>query len=131
MVTSKSLGIELIVNDLDRAVSLFVELLGFELHTRAPSKQVAGEVAVVTDGRIAITLLHPTTDGSAPVLPDRTPRLSQLIFGADTDSLDQVAEAVVEAGLSVTPTDQGFYVSPESIAGVLGFDAAVVVTTEA
>ena len=128
MNTRDFLGLELVVDDLDRAVTVFVELLGFELHSRAPSEQVAGDVAVVTDGRIAITLLHPTTDGSGPILPDRTPRLSQLIFGSGQGSSDEVAEAVVEAGLSVTPTAHGFYVTPESIAGALGLETAIVVT---
>lgn len=125
------LGIELIVTDIDRAVALFVDLLGFEVHQRGDSELVAGEIAVVTDGHIAITLLEPTTEGTAPILPDRTPRLSQLILGADAAELDEVTEAIVEAGLALTPTSNGFYLKPEGVGGVLGIETAVVVTTEA
>ncbi len=124
------LGLELIVDDLDRAVTLFVDLLGFELHQRGEAGVVAGQSAVVTDGRIAVTLLHPTTDGEARILPDRTPRLSQFIFGTSADTLDEVAGPIIEAGLAVTPTGGGFYLKPEAISGVLGIETAVVMTTD-
>ena len=124
------LGIELIVADIDRALALFVDLLGFEVHQRGASDLVAGEIAVVTDGAVAITLLAPTTQGTAPILPDRAPRLSQLILGADPARLDEVTEAIVEAGLAVTPTSSGFYLKPEGIGGGLGIETAVVVTAD-
>lgn len=124
------LGLELIVDDLDRAVALFVDLLGFSVHQRTSAGKVAGEIAIVTDGQIAITLLRPTTEASAPILPDRSPRLSQLIFGTDTDGIDLVGGAIVESGLALTPTGHGFFVSPEAISGVLGFETAVVVTVD-
>jgi catechol 2,3-dioxygenase-like lactoylglutathione lyase family enzyme len=124
------LGLELIVDDLDRAVALFVDMLGFELHERGESGVVAGETAIVTDGRVALTLLHPTTAGEARILPDRTPRLSQLIFGTDRATLDDVAGPMIEAGLALTPTQGGFYLKPEAVSGVLGFETAVVMTTD-
>jgi catechol 2,3-dioxygenase-like lactoylglutathione lyase family enzyme len=125
------LGIELIVADIDRALVLFVDLLGFEVHQRGASSLVAGEIAVVTDGRIAITLLEPTTEGTAQILPDRSPRLSQLILGADPAELDEITEAIVEAGIAMTPTSNGFFLKPEGISGILGIETAVVVTAEA
>ncbi len=125
------LGLELIVEDLERALALFVDLLDFEVHQRGVSDSVSGKIAIVTDGRIALTLLEPTTEGDAPILPDRTPRLSQLIMGADPEQLDGVTEAMVEAGLAVTPTDSGFYLKPEAVGGVLGVETAVVVTSDA
>ncbi len=124
------LGFELIVADLDRALALFVDLFGFEVHQRGSSDLVAGDMAIVTDGRFAITLLQPTTEGDAPILPDRTPRLSQLVLGAGTVAIDHVTEAVVESGLAITPTSRGFFMKPESIAGVLGIETAIVVTTD-
>lgn len=124
------LGLEMIVDDLDRSVALFVDLLGFELHDRRRSEIVAGDVAVVTDGRLAITLLQPTTAGDAPILADRTPRLSQFVLGADSGDIDRRIEPIVEAGLTVSPTANGFYVTPESVAGALGIDTAIVVTSE-
>lgn len=125
------LGLELIVTDIERSLAMFVDLLGFDLHERGGTEVVAGKVAVVTDGRFAITLLEPTTDGDAPILPDRTPRLSQLILGADGESMDQHVAAIVEAGLAVAPTSRGFYVKPEAVAGVLGIETAIVVTSDA
>ncbi len=109
---------------------MFVDLLGFELHQRGQSGVVAGETAVVTDGRIALTLLHPTTEGEARILPDRAPRLSQIIFGTERAALDDVAGPMIEAGLALTPTQSGFYIKPEAISGVLGFETAVVMTTD-
>jgi len=88
---------------------------------------VAGEMAVVTDGRIAVTLLQPATDGGGTVLSDRTPRLSQLIFGAAADALTTSRDAALDAGLSVTPSNNGFFIIPEVIEGVLGLETAVVV----
>jgi catechol 2,3-dioxygenase-like lactoylglutathione lyase family enzyme len=122
-------GFELIVDDLDRAIALFVDVLGFQLHSQGPFALFAGHMAVVTDGGIAITLLQPTTTaGDQPVLPDRTPRLSQIVLGtADGSGID--VDAVVESGLAVTPTADGFYLTPESVGGALGIEVAVVVVS--
>ncbi len=124
------LGFELIVADLDRAVALFVDLFGFQLHERGASSLVTGDLAIVTDGRIAITLLKPTTEGTASILADRTPRFSQLILAVAPDDVDEMAGAFVEAGLGITPANHGFYVKPEAIAGALGIETAVVVTSD-
>lgn len=130
MTSSILLGLEIIVDDLDRAVSLFVDLLGFEVHQRGPAERVAGNAAVVTDGRIAVTLLHPDTSGGNPILPDRSPRLSQVILGTESGSIDELTEAVVEAGLAVTPVAGGFYLTPESVSGALGIETAIVMTSD-
>jgi catechol 2,3-dioxygenase-like lactoylglutathione lyase family enzyme len=121
------LGLELIVDDVERAVAVFVDLLGFELQHRGRFELFAGEVALVTDGAITVTLLQPTTDGDEPVLPDRTPRLSQLIVGNAPGNPAQDLDRVVDMGLSVAPTTSGFYVTPESTKGALGLETAIVV----
>ena len=123
------LGLELIVDDIDRAIALFTDVLGFELHERGRFGLFAGEIAIVTDGSIAITLLQPTTDGDGKVLPDRSPRLSQIVLGAVSDLSESRIESVVESGLAVTPTADGFYLTPESIAGALGIETAIVVVS--
>ena len=126
---AKVLGLELIVDDIERATALFTEVLGFELYERARFELFAGEMAVVTDGTIAITLLQPTTDGDQPVLPDRTPRLSQIVLAGRSGALE-ANRALIESGLSITPTPQGFYLTPESVAGALGIETAIVVVSD-
>jgi catechol 2,3-dioxygenase-like lactoylglutathione lyase family enzyme len=126
---TRVLGLELIVDDIERATALFTEVLGFELYERGKFELFAGEMAVVTDGSIAITLLQPTTDGDQPVLPDRTPRLSQIVLAGRTDA-SEANRALIESGLSVTPTSQGFYLTPESVAGALGIETAIVVVSD-
>ena len=116
----------MIVPDLERALSLFVDLLGFEIHDQFPSALVAGEIAIVTDGHLAVTLLHPAVEGEKRILPDRTPRVSQIVF-AHPQPAELMAETI-EAGIATVPTDSGFFLSPGSVAGVLGVEAAIVVT---
>lgn len=123
------LGLELIVDDIERAIALFTGVLGFELYERGEFALFAGEMAVVTDGVIAITLLQPTTDGDRPVLPDRSPRLSQIVLAAPSGSSGPEVGLVVESGLSISPTPQGFYLTPESVAGALGIATAIVVVS--
>lgn len=139
-------GIELLVDDLDRAVALWTDVLGFDLAERGPALHVAGQVAVVTDGHLAVTLLEPAAAGPGPVLADRTPRLTQIVLTGSAPSGDpegsagsagsegpdgpgdRAGERAVEAGFSVVPTADGFYLAPETVAGALGAEVAVVVT---
>lgn len=125
---SRVLGLELIVDDIERATALFTEVLGFELYERGRFELFAGEMAVVTDGAVAITLLQPTTDGGQPVLPDRTPRLSQIVLAGRSDAAE-ANRALIESGLAITPTPRGFYLTPESVAGALGIETAIVVVS--
>lgn len=122
------IGLELIVDDLDRALALFTDALGWSLAHRGPSATVVGEMAVVTDRSVAITLLRPADRGPGSVLADRSPRLSQLILGASPEVLERHAGAASELGLSVVPSDGGFFVTPESVVGALGQEVAIVVT---
>lgn len=127
--TARVLGLELIVEDINRATSLFVDVLGFELQQQGRFDLFAGEMAVVTDGQIGITLLQPTTDGDEPVLADRAPRLSQIVIGTAPGTAPTASQRVAESGLSVAPTSSGFYVTPESIKGALGIETAIVVVS--
>lgn len=120
------LGFELLVADLDRAVELFVDVLGLELSSRGAAPMVDGELAVVSDGTIAITLLAaaPASDDPRRV---HEPRLTQIVL-ADADAEGRRATALA-AGLGVADLDVGFFVTPESADGALGQPVAVVVTT--
>lgn len=119
-------GLELLVPDLDDALAFFVEQVGFAVAHRGPSPEVAGEIAVLDAGPVALTLIQPL-DGPAAPIPDQSPRLTQLMISADEPSL--LAERVLDAGLPVETVDATtMFVPPLAMQGVLGFRAAVVVT---
>lgn len=119
------LGFELLVADLDRAVELFVDVLGLELVSRTPAPAVDGEMAVVSDGTTAITLL-----AAAVALDDprrlHEPRLTQIVLG--DPGLSERRSQVLGAGLGITDLAAGFFVTPDAAAGALGQPVAVVVT---
>lgn len=123
-----AIGIELIVEDLDRAIELFVEVMGCGLLSREPSTMVHGEVAIVDAGPIVISLLAPATSGEGAILADRAPRLSQIIFGtADAGVTVAAFDRAVNAGLAVSNLQDGrFHVTPESATGALGQPVAIV-----
>jgi catechol 2,3-dioxygenase-like lactoylglutathione lyase family enzyme len=124
------LGIELIVDDLDRAIELFTDVLGCPLLSRGASTLVAGETAAIDLGSIVVNLLAPDSVGEGTVLAERTPRFSQFILSQVVSR--GVAEArtrSVERGLAVVPLDAtNFYLTPESVEGALGQAVAVIVT---
>lgn len=119
-------GLEVLVDDLDRAVALWVDVMGFELADGGPSPHIEGRLAIVSDGRFAVTLLEPADAGPGTVLADRTPRLSQIVLTSPNP--DAIAGRAVEIGLSVVPTAAGFFLAPEAVAGALGAEVAIVVT---
>jgi catechol 2,3-dioxygenase-like lactoylglutathione lyase family enzyme len=125
-----AIGIELVVDDLDRALELFGTLLGLPVVSSGPAALVAGRVAVLDAGTVAITLLEPADDGPGPLLPDRTPRLTQLILGVpDTADVAALAGRLVGAGLAIgSDGDRTCYVLPQEVAAMLGQHVAVVTT---
>jgi catechol 2,3-dioxygenase-like lactoylglutathione lyase family enzyme len=123
------LGLEMVVDDLDRALALLVDVLGLELVSRAPSELVEGETAVIDCGSVAITLLAPAAHGPGPVLGNRDPRVSQLVFGVPgAESVERLQHEMAESGLAIAPAGSaGFFATPESMVGALGMPTAVVV----
>lgn len=124
-------GIELIVDDLDRSLALWTDVLGFDEVSRGASEVVVGELAIVTDGRLAITLLRPADAGDGHLLSDRAPRLTQLVLAAGSTAMDDCGHRATESGLSVVPTASGFYLAPEAVEGALGLELAIVMTGHA
>lgn len=122
------LGIEIVVGDLDRAVAFFADVLGLEVVQRGPSGLVEADTAVIDAGTVAITLLAPKDHGPGRLLPNREPRVSQLVLGAPPqDGVAGLRARLVEAGLAVVPVDdESFYVTPEAVSGALGIAAAIV-----
>ncbi len=124
-----AIGIELVVEDLDRAIELFGGVLGCPVSAPSESTIVVGRMAVVDAGGIAITLLEPADSGPGTLLSDRTPRLSQIVFGAaGSADVRSAHDTAIESGLAVVPFGNGFHLSPESLKGALGQLVAVVVT---
>ena len=124
------LGLELIVDDLDRAVEMFTAIIGCSLVHRGPSTFVSGEVAMIDAGAVMITLLHPASSGPGRILAERTPRLTQLVFGTESaDALDLVRERATEAGVATAASGAGrFHVTAECAQGALGLAVALSVT---
>lgn len=117
--------------DLERSLELFCGVLGFELLQRGPSDHVAGEFATVDSGTVVLTLLAPASSGEGALLAERTPRLAQLVVGANgVEATTAALDRTVRAGLSAVPSsDARFHITPEAIDGALGLPVAVVVTT--
>jgi catechol 2,3-dioxygenase-like lactoylglutathione lyase family enzyme len=127
------LGIELVVDDLDRAVEMFTDVVGCELISRGPSQLITGEMAVIDAGAFVISLLCPAASGPGTILSERTPRLSQIMFGsADSSVVDAARERSIEAGAATSDGGEGrFHLTPECVEGALGIPVALVVTTVA
>jgi len=126
----KLVGFELIVEQIDTALSLFVDAFGLELVERRSSIDPAGEVAVVAAGDAAISLLQPADAGPGHVLPDREPRLSQIVLSVEAGQSVELAEKIAEQGLTAQRIDaRRFFVTPAATEGLLGLTTAIVVTT--
>lgn len=122
-------GVELIVAELDDALALFVDALGLELVERRASTDPVGELAIVAAGDAVITLLAPSDKGPGFVLPERVPRLSQIVLATPSADVAELASRVTEAGVPVqTTSDTSFFVTPSGCRGALGVKTAVVVT---
>lgn len=122
---AKLVGLELIVRRIDLVLDVFVSGLGWTVAYDGPAAEVPGRAVVLDAGEIAVTLLEPADHGDG-VLPDRTPRLSQLVVG-DADAGSVVA-SLTELGI---PTHGAGphrrFVPPEAVEGLLGFETALMI----
>jgi hypothetical protein len=126
---TRLLSVELIVESVDRAIEILVGCCGFELLERVETTEPAGIRAMVDVGSTILTLLEPSPHGPGVVLPDRSPRLSQLVFGGAGDTIASIDERCEAAGLaSERLPGQGWYLTKEGVAGVLGVSTALVFT---
>lgn len=116
------------MDDLDRATAFFNDVLGMPIVSRGPSEVIEGETATLDAGPVAITLLAPRSHGPGPVLPNRQPRVSQLVLGAHGETrISSLQAELAEAGLPIVPVDgAGFFITPEAALGALGIATAVV-----
>jgi catechol 2,3-dioxygenase-like lactoylglutathione lyase family enzyme len=128
-VRGNLLSVEIVVESLNRAVEFLVDYLGCELVERVNSADPAGERALIDAGQIYISLLQPSSHGPGPVTTNQTPRLSQLVFGADRLALDSLRSRSGLGGLSITALpNYGLLVGAQTVAGALGVETAIVVT---
>lgn len=129
MSTPKLVAIEIIVHDISAALALFCDAMGLELVERFANTDPVGEMAIVATGDLALTLFEPSASGPGYVLPKREPRLSQLVFAVEPGALAGAAAGLGEAGIATQPVgDTRCYVPPASTAGLLGLQAAIVIT---
>lgn len=122
-------SIELVVDDLDRALELFGGALGLEVLSRGPAAHVTGRTATIDGGGCLITLLEPASSGEGTILADRVPRLSQIVMGAGPLEVPRWRDETIRSGLAcVALPGGGYFVSPESARGALGQPVAIVVS---
>ena len=116
------IGLEYVVDDLDRAQELFVDLLGFTEVARHPHPLVDAEAVTLDAGTIAITLLHRTAVGDRAQILDPEVNLTQLLFAVgDTGELDHLRTRLSEAGASVMVDDPAtIHLSIQGTRAILG-----------
>ena len=121
------IGLELLVPDIGPAVQVFTEAFGCEVAWEGRSSEIDADVAVLDAGAVTITLVAPTETGG-PILPDPSPRLSQLVFGAATGAVDAAVATLRGLGLAVAESGRRPFVPPGVAEGVLGAKTALVLT---
>lgn len=127
---STVIGIELLVPELLPAVETLTRGFECELAWTGPSEGVDADVAVLDAGAITITLICPTQTGRRAI-PDRQPRLTQLVFGVDGGDVTTVVDGLRALGLAVEDGDGARpYIPPAVAEGVLGFRTALVVSPQ-
>ena len=122
--------IEYVVEDLDRALELLVDLMGFTVVTRGAHPTLDAEQVMIDAGPVAISLLHPTTDGDRQAIIEPFSNPAQLIFTLDdVGSVGRLATAMSEAGASVTlDNETTFHLSAQATESIFGHGPSLVVT---
>ena len=126
------IGLEYIVDDLDRVLELFVDLLGFEVVARGPHPEVDAEVVTLDAGAIAINLLHRTAVGDRPQILDPEVALTQLLFSVPGQGdLDALRTRLVEAGTSVVvDAADTIHLTTQGARAIFGVAPTLVFRTE-
>ena len=115
-------SLEFVVEDLDKALELFVDLMGLEFLSRSQHPSLAAEVVMLSAGPVAITILHPTDDPDRMPLASPEPRMAQMVFMIDSDEhLLGLRDRMIEAGAGVmSDSPQMFHLGQSMIEGLLG-----------
>ncbi len=122
-------ALEYVVDDLDRALELLVDLLGFEVVDRADHPSLDAEMVTVDIGPVAVTLLHPTAAGDRRALSPPACNLSQLVFTTD-EPLTELTDRLAERGTGVVVDGAAMaHLSAQTTASVFGVAPALVFTS--
>jgi catechol 2,3-dioxygenase-like lactoylglutathione lyase family enzyme len=115
-------SLEFVVDDLDKALELLVDLMGLELLSREPHATLAADVALLAAGPIAISVIQETETVERMPLSSPEPRLAQMVFtiGSETELLN-LRDHFIDAGASVvSDSPTMFHLSESMIEGVFG-----------
>jgi catechol-2,3-dioxygenase len=115
-------SLEFVVEDLDKSLELFVELIGLEIMSRNQHPVLAAEVAMISAGPIVITLLEPNDDPERTPMSAPEPRLAQMALVVPSEEeLIGLRDRLIDAGAAVmSDSPQMFHLSETMIEGVLG-----------
>lgn len=129
MAPPRLLSLEYVVDDLDRALELLVDLLGLELIDRHPHPALDAEVVTLDLGTVVLTLLHPTAVGDRPAVSAVACNLAQLLVEVD-EPIEQLNERLAERGAGVVvdgPTMS--HLSAQTTASVFGIAPSMLFTS--
>jgi len=121
------IALEFVVEKLDEALELLVDLLGMELVDRYPHPEFDAEVALLNAGPIAISLLSPG-EGSGRPYPESKPRLAQMTLSVDDEAaFRSMRDRLAAAGASTVHVNPGlFLLSPHLTENLFGESPAIV-----
>lgn len=119
--TPAVLVMEYVVAELDRALELLVDIVGFQVVQRYAHAAFDADVVTLRAGSVAITLLHPTDVGDRPPFGSPDPRLAQVTLGVPgADGVPRLVERLNEAGAATVLAGTGAYLAPQMIEAVFG-----------
>ena len=126
-------AIEFLVTDLDRALELLVDTVGFDELDRTRHAQFDAEVVVLDADPIALVLVSPTDTGAGVPIPLPDDRITQLIFEPEShEAFTSLRERLVQGGAAVANDgDRMFHLSTMLMEAVFGVAPPLVFATSA
>ena len=121
-------SIEFLVTDLERALELLSDRIGFPVADRFRHAHFDAEVVVLEADPISIVLLSPTETGQGLPIPLPDDRLSQLVFEPDDrEAFTQLRQQLVTGGASVANDGaEMFHLSTTFMESLFGTAPAMV-----
>ena len=126
-------AIEFLVTDLDRALELLVDRIGFPLAQRTRHARFDADVVVLEADPLALVLVSPTETGNGIPIPVPGDGITQLVFEPeDRDAFLSLRERLVVGGAAVANDgEQMFHLSTTLMESVFGVAPPLVFATEA
>ncbi len=117
----KLVALEFVVKDLNTIIALLCDVIGFELVQKGRHSIYDADIAIVSAGELALSLLQPTTTDDGLFFPSPDPRLSQLTFSVPSVSyVDELVERISEAGVPVHENESVVFIDQQMVEEVLG-----------